>query len=267
MRKINPKVIFTLTAGRTGSAWLADFLAQNYQATSIHEPLEIEDFGVRMPDIKVMRSFNNFGNNTTVQEFWERKLSVIQQNSYIETNHTLGKCGLIENLYKTPIAADTKIIILKRNIVKQCSSYLVRNDFVHITTAWQWYLHPSYQKKLVDPEPFLKFDGVGLALWYCYEMAARQAFYKLAYGSSIKMIEVSLEDIVTPKGANRLWQALGQFGTCTMPPRKNKNQIQASKSLVQHLEKITSSIQFDADEVAQQALNDGFSFENVSRAA
>ena len=152
-----------------------------------------------MPDIKVMRSFNNFGNNTTVQEFWERKLSVIQQNSYIETNHTLGKCGLIENLYKTPIAADTKIIILKRNIVKQCSSYLVRSDFVHITTAWQWYLHPSYQKKLVNPEPFLKFDGVGLALWYCYEMAARQAFYKLAYSSSIKMIEVSLEDIVTPK--------------------------------------------------------------------
>ena len=63
MRKVNSKVIFTLTAGRTGSAWLADFLAQNYQVTSIHEPLEIEDFGVRMPDIKVMRSFNNFGNN------------------------------------------------------------------------------------------------------------------------------------------------------------------------------------------------------------
>ena len=161
MRKISPKIIFTLTAGRTGSAWLADFLAQNYQVTSIHEPLEIEDFGVRMPDIKVMRSFNNFGNNNTVQEFWERKFSVIQQNSYIETNHTLGKCGLIENLYKTSVAADTKIIILKRNIVKQCSSYLVRNDFVHITTAWQWYLHPSYQKKLSIRNYFHDLRGLG----------------------------------------------------------------------------------------------------------
>ena len=58
MTKASPETIFTLSAGRTGTAWLSDFLAVNFNCDALHEPLGIEDFGNRMPDIKIMRSFN-----------------------------------------------------------------------------------------------------------------------------------------------------------------------------------------------------------------
>ena len=61
---------FSITAGRTGSAWLASFLSSNLQIDEIHEPLGINDFGEKMPDIRTMRNFNNFGNNKFVKDFW-----------------------------------------------------------------------------------------------------------------------------------------------------------------------------------------------------
>jgi hypothetical protein len=51
MTKASPETIFTLSAGRTGTAWLSDFLAVNFNCDALHEPLGIEDFGNRMPDI------------------------------------------------------------------------------------------------------------------------------------------------------------------------------------------------------------------------
>ena len=148
MKKACPETIFTLSAGRTGTAWLSEFLAVNLNCEALHEPLGIDDFGNRMPDIKIMRSFNENGNNALVKDFWKRKFSMLTSNIHIETNHTLGKCGLIENISRSKLAEKSRIIILKRDIVRQCASYVVRHDFVHITTAWQWYLHPSYQKNL-----------------------------------------------------------------------------------------------------------------------
>ena len=146
MKKAYPETIFTLSACRTGTAWLSEFLAVNFNCETLHEPLGIEDFGNRMPDIKIMRSFNENGNNAIVKDFWKRKFSMLASNIHIETNHTLGKCGLIENISRSKLAEKSRIIILKRDIVRQCASYVVRHDFVHITTAWQWYLHLSYQK-------------------------------------------------------------------------------------------------------------------------
>ena len=104
MTKASPETIFTLSAGRTGTAWLSDFLAVNFKCDALHEPLGIEDFGNRMPDIKIMRSFNETGNNAIVKNFWKRKLSMLTSNMHIETNHTLGKCGLIENISHTQLA-------------------------------------------------------------------------------------------------------------------------------------------------------------------
>ena len=160
MKKACPETIFTLSAGRTGTAWLSEFLAVNFNCETLHEPLGIEDFGNRMPDIKIMRSFNENGNNAIVKDFWKRKFSMLTSNIHIETNHTLGKCGLIENISRSKLAEKSRIIILKRDIVRQCASYVVRHDFVHITTAWQWYLHPSYQKNLSIQNYFHNLKGL-----------------------------------------------------------------------------------------------------------
>ena len=75
---------FSITAGRTGSAWLASFLSANLQIDEIHEPLGINDFGEKMPDIRTMRNFNNFGS----------------------------KCGLVENTILHDRAENTTLIVL-----------------------------------------------------------------------------------------------------------------------------------------------------------
>ena len=160
MKKACPETIFTLSAGRTGTAWVSEFLAVSLNCEALHEPLGFQDFGNRMPDIKIMRSFSENGNNAIVTDFWKRKISMLISNIHIETNHTLGKCGLIENISRSQLAEKSRIIILKRDIVRQCASYVVRHDFVHITTAWQWYLHPSYQKNLSIQNYFHNLKGL-----------------------------------------------------------------------------------------------------------
>ncbi len=251
---------FTITAGRTGSAWLASFLSQNLNIEEIHEPLGINDFGEKMPDIRTMRNFNNFGNNDFVKEFWRRKFSSIPAGDYAETNHTLSKCGLIENTMLSDRANDTTLIVLRRDIVKQCVSYLVRNDFVNITIPWQWYLHPSYTKKIINPSSFAKFEGLSAPLWYCYEMAARQEYYLQRFSSDIKMVETSLEDVTTDDGAKKFWNELGFSGECKLPLVKNANKRQANTQLNDRVREITGSINVDMRALVKNAINAGFSF-------
>ena len=102
------KKYFAITAGRTGTAWLADFLSLNIGIKCIHEPSGILDFGVNMPDIKTMRAFNEWGNCELVKDFWKRKIqNVMQSDEYAETNHTLAKCGLVENIAPSELADDS----------------------------------------------------------------------------------------------------------------------------------------------------------------
>ena len=137
----NQKLIFTITAGRTGTAWLSKFIAINSQFESVHEPVRIEDFGTMMPDIKIMRTFNDIGMTDSVKDFWQRKFEILSNvTHYSEVNHTLSKCGLIEFMGQyTDLKKNVSIILLRRkNRVKHAVSFLVRNDFSHITLQWQW---------------------------------------------------------------------------------------------------------------------------------
>ena len=251
---------FTITAGRTGSAWLASFLSENLKIDEVHEPLGINDFGEKMPDIRTMRNFNNFGNNDFVKSFWNRKFASIPQGVYAETNHTLSKCGLVENIILHDREESTTLIILKRDIIKQCVSYLVRNDFGNITLAWQWYLHPSYTKKIIPPEPFMKFGSASLPLWYCYEMAARQEYYHQKFSNKIKMIEVILDKVVTDTGAKRFYTELGFVDDCVLPPKKNENKATSKPQLIDTVQGIVEKINVDMPELVRGAIKSGFTF-------
>ena len=256
------KNYFVITAGRTGSAWLADFLSENLKIEAIHEPLEIDDFGTRMPDIRTMRTFNNFGNNDFIKDFWQRKFKTIpDEGIYAETNHTLCKCGLVENVIANGRANFTTLIVLKRNIVKQCVSYLVRHDFGNITIPWQWYLHPSYSRKIINAQAFSQFGALGMPLWYCYEMAARQEYYRQKYADKIEMIEVFLDQAVHEEGAKSFLKDLGIAGDCIMPPQKNANKAKPSEEVMKQVSHIVDQINFDEAKVVREAIKGGFSFE------
>ena len=252
------KYIFTVTAGRTGTAWLADFLSANLKVPTIHEPLEIDDFGTRMPDIKIMRSFNDRGNDELVRNFWKGKLAEIaRQESYAETNHTLAKCGLVENLAGSEIAKDSVLVVLRRNRIDQCLSYLARGDFLNITIDWQWYLSPNYQNNIINPEIFFKYGQMGRALWYVYEMDVRQHYYIRQYGDALNFIEVDLEQVTQPPQAKAFLEAIGVSTPVVMPERRNQNAQQLSGEIADSVAAIVNSINYDPEALVSHYLAEG----------
>lgn len=250
--------IFTLTSGRTGTAWLAQLLEHNLGTPMIHEPLEIEDFGKRMPDIAIMRRFNTHGFSDPVRAFWQRKLASLGPR-HIETNHTLCKCGLIETLADSPLADTTKVIVLRRNLLEQCTSYMLRNDFTNITLVWQWFLSWDYPNVIVNPHMFASAGPMGEALWYSLEMAARQAYYVQLFGSQIDFIEVQLEDIIQQSGAQALLASLGESGPVTRPPKANQflTDPAVKQQVTALVQKNLDGLRFDIDEIAHKYIASG----------
>jgi hypothetical protein len=261
------KTYFTITAGRTGTAWLGSFLSSNLGVEVIHEPLGVNDFGTKMPDIRTLRNFNTFGNNEFVRGFWKNKFNSLKGEIHAETNHTLAKCGLIENLVNSKLSNDSTIIILKRNIVKQCVSHLTRGDFRNITLAWQWYLHPSYPKIIINPKPFMELKGngddFGIALWYCYEMTARQEYYRQKYSDKLRFIDVSLEEITKLDGAQKFLKSLQLNNECILPHPKNANQVKPTVELVHQVKAFVNSVNFDVEVLVEDWISKGFSFDSV----
>src|SRR6266849_1968222 len=94
--------VFTMTTGRSGTAYLAGLLAANLpDVESHHELLGWDQFGVNTPDLSHMTLFNSQGNIETVRSFWRQKLARIAaapSRFYVETSHLLMKAGLVENL-------------------------------------------------------------------------------------------------------------------------------------------------------------------------
>lgn len=260
--------IFTLAAGRSGSAWLANFLTANLGFPAVHEPLGIDDFGNTMPDIRTMRAFNTRGMDDVVRGFWQRKLTSLPKDApYAETNHTLGKCGLIETLAESPLRENATVIVLRRNLAKQCVSYINRNDFGNITLAWQWYLTPGYNNIIVNPSPFLKMGPTGRALWYTLEMDCRQTYYERQYAGQIRFVPAQLETVTKPDGARTLLAALGGDAEPVLPPKANANAAPANASLVDEIETFLKKNSFDSDALVTAFLQRGGSLHLPQQAA
>ncbi|UWQ55696.1 hypothetical protein [Leisingera caerulea] len=250
--------IFTLSAGRTGTAWLAQFLGDNLQVRSVHEPLGVEDFGTAMPEISHMRRFNTLGMDGVTWGFWQTKLAALQA-PYAESNHTLGKCGLIEALADSSICSRTTVIILRRDLAKQCASYVGRNDFQNITIPWQWYLDMSYRNVIVNPSVFRQMGQIGWAIWYALEMEARYAYYQIKYNGRINFVEARLEEATKPEGAAKLLAALGHDGIPVLPEKKNatRNQSEVTEALTAEIRTLLDRLNFDPVATATAYINAG----------
>ncbi|MEX0303946.1 MAG: hypothetical protein AB3N24_16125 [Leisingera sp.] len=238
--------IFTLSAGRTGTAWLAQFLGDNLHINSVHEPLGVEDFGTAMPEIRHMRRFNSLGMDGVMWDFWQNKLATLQA-PYAESNHTLGKCGLIEALAESSIRNRTTVIILRRDLAKQCASYVGRNDFQNITIPWQWYLDMNYANTIVNPSMFRQMGQIGWAIWYALEMEARYAYYLLKFGLQINFVEAKLEEATKPEGAAKLLASLGHSGEPILPAKKNatRNKSEVTEELTAEIRTLLDRLNFD----------------------
>jgi hypothetical protein len=258
---LDPKsLIFTVTAGRTGTDWLSKFIQTNSSLHSIHEPIKIHDFGVKMPDIRIMRTFNEYGFNNDVKSFWSKKFKTIESIPlYSESNHTLGKCGLIEHMSNfTKLTDEVSIILLRReNRAKQAVSYLTRADFFHVTMQWQWYLSYRYKHLILNPKPFLEHKMVGMVFWYIYEIESRQEYYKLLHGDRFNFIDASLESITKIEGAESLAKSLNIKSDVHLPPPANVNKLTPSEETINHALEFENICNIDPKEIAKTFIDSG----------
>jgi hypothetical protein len=209
------KLIFSLTCGRTGTAFLASLLESNLQGARVcHEILSYGSFGLDTPDISHLQAFNVHGNTAEVKEFWRRKLQRIEAWDgpvYAETSHVLMKAGLVENLAELARAHEVHFVILERDILRTLVSYRNRSDFTNYGNMWMWYLDPGYPRNMVDARSFLDHGVLGIRLWYICEIRWRSAFYKHEF-SRLPNFHFHRFDIATlndPAKAHELLQLLG----------------------------------------------------------
>jgi hypothetical protein len=224
------KLIFALTAGRTGSAYLAELLRQNVSdAETHHEILSYVSFGTDTPDISHLHAFNNVGNTPKIQQFWQRKFQKVLacgKSCYAETSHLLMKAGLVENAAAMLAGHEVHFVILQRDIFQTIASYHQRGDFLNYGNIWMWYLDPSYARNIVGAKPFAPFGVHGIRLWYLAEMNARFAFYRCRYGHWRKwhFHLVNIEALNDMEGVRQLFRAMGLPAKhIRIPPKQNMN--------------------------------------------
>lgn len=265
--------IFTVTGGRTGTAWLAKFLYLNLGKPSFHEQLGVDSYFSHTPNTAILRWFNTHGYTEQVKDFWSNKFKEIDQNgNWFESSHLLSKAGLIEYLVDAGLTDETYVIVLKRSILPQCLSYILREDFVsrygiiQYANIWQFYLDNSYSKNILSypaVKAAVKTDDLAYPIWYALEMDIREHFYQLKYGNKIKFIEVCLENVSTMDGASELLSDLGLKKTPIMPGRENANEIidpQRKRLAEIHLRNSLGVLTYESEEIAREALRQGHTF-------
>jgi len=250
--------IFTITAGRTGTDWLASFISANLKIEAVHEHLGVDDFGTRTPDIRTMRHFNDLGMTPIVNRFWKGKFDSLQNISdYCETNHTLSKCGIIEYLVSSNSNINPKFLILRRGWEDLATSYFIRGDFRNYTIIWQWYLDYRYRIKIVDFESFASLGGMAPVFWYIAEMEARQEYYRQLYSNRFTFVDCQLEDMVTANGARALLRTLGSDAEPILPPKKNANVRTPSDEFRQQISAAAKKVSFDPTAIAASFIRSG----------
>ena len=224
------KFVFTMTAGRTGSGFLAELFRRNVpDAAVVHEHLDWRAFGTRTPDVSHLVRFNNEGFSDHVRQFWARKLSGIVAtgvSAYVETSHVLMKAGLIEGLLELEGDHEIHLVAQRRERVPTLVSYHRRFDFVNLGNRYLWYLDPSYRCNLVNPAPFLDYGVHGIRLWYLLEMEARTAWYtgRLADVPNVTVHTTNLAHVTQPDGARGLVRAvMGDERVVSVPSKVNAN--------------------------------------------
>ena len=224
------KYIFTITPGRTGTLFLAEFLIRNLPKCEVyHEILGYDSFGVDSPDLSTLTLFNSQGNIDQVKKFWKQKLTrikTVKADYYAETSHILAKAGLMENIKYLGKDAEVHFIILDRDIMKIMESLHARFDFLNIGDIWLWFLDPQYPIKVLDSIPFNYLGVHGARLWYIYEIRARSEYYKLKFKDkkNIFFHKVNVGSLNTTKGAKAFLSELGvkrNNSEIIIPPKLN----------------------------------------------
>jgi len=257
-----------MTAGRTGTAFLANLIAANVpEAECHHEILGYDRFGVDTPDLSHLTLFNSAGNVPKVQDFWQVKFGRIRRSRaplYAETSHLLMKAGLVENLDKLDPAETIHFVVLTRDPLATILSYRHRFDFVNKGTWWMWYLDPDYPNKIVDSIRLKGLGVNGVCLWYLLEIGARAEYYRILLRDrgNVRFHDVRIEDLSEPVAVSRFLDKLGFAkppDEVVIPPPANrgKNKAGCSEPERAAIRRLIEGVRFDPVQVASDFIAAG----------
>ena len=266
--------IFTMSTGRSGTAFLTELLAANLpDCEAHHEFFGWTDFGLRTPDVSHMMQFNSLGNVEKVQNFWRDKLAIVLNSRarfYVETAHMLMKAGLVENIAPLTSAGHVHLIDLQRDPAATIRSFKARGEFFGRGNPWLWYLDHAYPRNLCGFDRFANYGHSGLCLWYIIEVRVRAAYYArlMADNPKITVHRVTLEELVRPASAARLLAALGvpvPSNQVKIPEPQNVGKPVAPDGWQaderEMMPKLVAAARFDADALAKAAIEQGFGFQ------
>ena len=261
------KFIYSITTGRSGSAYLTRLLEQNAcDSTIYHERTGWQMFGEVTPDLSHAMLYNSVGNVERVKAFWDKKFrfdSSHDQPTYIETSHLLSKAGLCENLPKLATqASKIHLIVLKRDIFKIAWSLFNRHDFANAGATWIFYLDPRAPNTILNSDAFIDYGQIGCALWYVYEIFTRAEYYKLLLAPEKNIIfhDVYLEDLARPDGAIKLLNALDFYtteATLKIPSKANQQDVFPYAGQEAQLLELIKKFTFDPSALAKKFYDAG----------
>jgi hypothetical protein len=190
------RLIFTVTTGRSGTAYLTAVLSYMKNVTAVHEPA---------PEyVEVLREVQ--ANKKAAADFViGQKLPVIaQENSpiYVETSHLICK-GFLESFLDLGLLPD---LIIHRRPMREVSLSLLQMGTIPGRTekALRFYLHPTDPGVLALPG-WQKLTDYQLCYWYCLEIERRALHYSaLFHNKGARVVETTLPGLKTLQGLDHI---------------------------------------------------------------
>jgi hypothetical protein len=204
-----PRLLFTVTTGRSGTDYLARLLGCVPGVASHHEP--------RPHFVWAMRAAQS--DPTIAETFWrELKLPAIaqcQRPVYAETSHLVCK-GFIEPLLAAGIVPD---LILLRRDHREVATSLYRLGTIPGRTSkgLKWYLSPA-DAGVLALNGWQELHDYQLCYWYCLEIERRRQLYaERLRPLGGRIADISLAELTTLRGFMRMRRDLELPGYAVGP--------------------------------------------------
>lgn len=195
-------LIFTVTAGRTGSKFLSRLLSIVPTVTSRHEPWPCFTWVGEPSSPAVAR------------DFWLRyKLPTIAEThtpTYIETTHVAAK-GFLAPLIQMGVRPI--LLAIRRSPRSVALSFLEKYSIpVRTWRGRQWLLHPEGPQALLPLPDWRNLTDYQLCFWYVLEMEERQRRWLVGeMESDVTVIDMSATDAHDFSWFTKLVEQLGVF--------------------------------------------------------
>lgn len=194
------RLIFTVTTGRSGTAYLSSLFGFARNTCAYHEPKP--EFADVFRDIQLGR--------INARDFWvNKKLPVIageKASVYVETSHLTCK-GFLEDLLELGVTPD---LIIHRRPARDVATSLLKMGTIpgRSEKGLKFYLSPTDPGVLEIPN-WQEMKDYQVCFWYCLEIERRARVYeKLFKEAGANVVETTLTGLKTWSGLTKCFEGL-----------------------------------------------------------